>query len=77
MVDFWYFDTGISAQGEELYIYMNSRGELVQSNENLKALLLEKLNEAEKNKWGKKWEDWQDIFWKHKGKNRNADGGSK
>ena len=75
MVDFWYFDTGISAQGEELYIYMNSRGELVQSNENLKALLLEKLNEAEKNKWGKKWEDWQDIFWKHKGKNRNADVG--
>lgn len=75
LVDFWYFDTSISAQGEELYIYMNSRGELVQSNENLKALLLENLNDYEKNEWGRKWEDWQDIFWKHKGKNRNADVG--
>lgn len=36
-VQFWYFDTNISEQGEELYIYMNTRGERMQSNENLKS----------------------------------------
>ena len=63
--EFWYFDTNISAQGENLYIYLNARGEQVQSNENLKAELLSKVGtDSEKNAWGKKWEHWQDIFWK-------------
>jgi hypothetical protein len=39
-VDCWYFDTNISEQGEELYIYMNARGEQIQNNENIKADLL-------------------------------------
>ena len=43
-VEFWYFDTSKSEQGEELYIFMNARGEQVQMNENLKADLLGKLN---------------------------------
>ncbi|SFH38600.1 DUF262 domain-containing protein [Modicisalibacter xianhensis] len=62
---FWYFDTNISAQGENLYIYLNARGEQVQENENLKANLLSHLNsEEEKDLWGKRWEDWQDFFWR-------------
>lgn len=79
--EFWYFDTNISAQGENLYIYLNARGEQVQSNENLKADLLSKLEtDSEKNKWGKKWEHWQDVFWSKRkirpGKpNSNADEG--
>jgi len=79
--EFWYFDTNISAQGENLYIYLNARGEQVQSNENLKAELLSKLEaDSEKNKWGEKWEHWQDVFWRKRKirpgqPNSNADEG--
>jgi hypothetical protein len=44
-VDCWYFDTNMSEQGEELYIYMNARGEQIQNNENIKADLLGALKE--------------------------------
>lgn len=74
LIDFWYFDTNISEQGEELYIFMNARGEQMQGNENIKADLLGKLETTEeKNKYGKLWEEWQDFFWKHRGNNENAD----
>ncbi len=73
-VQFWYFDTNISEQGEELYIYMNARGERMQSNENLKAELLAKINsQDEKDEWGRKWEEWQNDFWLIRGKHENAD----
>ncbi|WP_262152217.1 DUF262 domain-containing protein [Chryseobacterium foetidum] len=73
-VQFWYFDTNISEQGEELYIYMNARGERMQSNENLKAELLAKISYLEKkNEWGSKWEEWQNYFWIIRGKHENAD----
>lgn len=73
-VQFWYFDTNISEQGEELYIYMNARGERMQSNENLKAELLANVtSQKEKNEWGKKWEEWQNDFWLIRGKHENAD----
>lgn len=77
-IEFWYFDTSVSTQGEELYIYMNARGEQTQENENLKADLLEQLPAAEnlyKAEWGKKWEQWQDFFWRRRGANLNADAG--
>lgn len=77
-VEFWYFDTNISEQGEELYIYMNARGEQMQQNENLKAEFLNKLNPEEKNDYGIKWEEWQNFFWKHRNcddPNSNADKG--
>jgi len=76
LVEFWYFDTNVSEQGEELYIYMNARGEQVQSNENIKAEMLGRLaSTAQKNEYGKTWEDWQDFFWIKKGDNPNADAG--
>jgi hypothetical protein len=79
----WYFDTNISAQGENLYIYLNARGEQMQGNENLKADLLSRLDKTgDKNQWGKAWEEWQDYFWRKRGKglpgkrtNDNADPG--
>jgi uncharacterized protein with ParB-like and HNH nuclease domain len=74
-IEFWYFDTDKSSQGEELYIYMNGRGESVSPNENIKASLLKDLSENEKHKWGLKWEEWQNFFWKWRGKNQNADNG--
>lgn len=74
-VEFWYFDTNISEQGEELYIYMNARGEQMQSNENLKADLLGDLRPAEKDECGRLWENWQDLFWLNRADNANADKG--
>ncbi|WP_462265874.1 DUF262 domain-containing protein [Mucilaginibacter sp.] len=74
-VEFWYFDTNISEQGEELYIYMNARGEQMQSNENLKADLLGALPLAQKNESGLLWENWQDLFWRNRRGNENADKG--
>jgi len=72
----WYFDTNISEQGEELYIYMNARGEQTQGNENIKADLLSHLGStAEKNEYGKTWERWQDFFWLKRNGNENADKG--
>lgn len=63
--EFWYFDTNISAQGENLYIYLNARGEQMQGNENLKAELLSRISDASlKNDRGLEWENWQDFFWK-------------
>jgi len=74
-IEFWFFDTNISKQGEELYLSMNSRGEVMQSNENLKALLLKDLGLVSKDTFGKEWEDWQHFFWLNKGENINADKG--
>jgi len=83
-IEFWYFDTNISEQGEELYIYMNARGEQMQENENLKADLLGKLTVPNdslkslselKNDWGKNWEEWQQFFWVNRNGNPNADKG--
>jgi len=75
-IEFWYYDTSKSDQGEELYLYMNSRGETVSSNESIKANLLRKLNtDDEKRGWGLQWEDWQNLFWKHRQGNLNADKG--
>ena len=67
--EFYYFDTNISEQGEDLYIYMNARGEQMQSSENLKADLLSHLaTPLEKDEQGTKWEAWQDFFWQHRGR---------
>jgi len=74
-IELWYFNTTKSEQGEELYIYMNSRGEAVQANENIKAQLLEGLTDAEKHEKGMEWEVWQNFFWQNKDKNENADEG--
>ncbi|KAA6330138.1 hypothetical protein EZS27_021125 [termite gut metagenome] len=71
-VRFWHFKTEATSQGEELYITMNSRGEKLASNEEQKAQILSK---EDLPTWGQKWEEWQDFFWKNRGKNPNADNG--
>jgi hypothetical protein len=72
-VELLYFDTHKTEQGEELYLYMNSRGVSVSNNENIKAQLLENLSAKDKDFWGTQWEHWQSIFWKLRGNNPNAD----
>lgn len=71
-----YFDTHLSEQGEQLYIYMNSRGEQLSHQEIIRAELMQKISDAEeKIQLGKEWEKWQNFFWKYRGGNENADNG--
>lgn len=71
-----YFDIENGRQGEELYIYMNSRGRHLVDNETLKAKFLSTLNQKhDKEIWGKKWEIWQDFFWVNRLNNPDSDYG--
>jgi uncharacterized protein with ParB-like and HNH nuclease domain len=75
-VVFWHFKTEATSQGEELYITMNARGEELADNEVTKAALM--IGGSEIYEWGKKWEDWQQFFWKNRDKadlNPSADKG--
>lgn len=72
-VEFNYFDTNLSEQGERLYLYMNSRGEELSEQENVRAMLIGR--SRDKLEDGKKWEDWQNFFWKNRGDNPNSDKG--
>lgn len=72
-IEFNYFDTNISEQGERLYLYMNSRGEALSVQESLRPILISR--SAHKLKAGEKWEVWQNYFWMKRGENPNADKG--
>ncbi|RZK49269.1 MAG: DUF262 domain-containing protein [Pedobacter sp.] len=75
-IKFYHFKTEATNQGEELYITMNARGEALSKNEeNKAALMFDDVNIFE---YGKKWEEWQDFFWKNRNKsesNSNSDVG--
>lgn len=68
-IKFWHFKTEETSQGEELYITMNSRGQQLADNENIRAKLFES-QEAMENPlyWSEQWEKWQDFFWKKRNK---------
>lgn len=69
-----YFDTNISEQGEQLYLYMNSRGEFLSHQEIVKSEIIKKVQEVDdKKQVGKQWEEWQNYFWVNRGNNENAD----
>ncbi|MGL4985981.1 MAG: DUF262 domain-containing protein, partial [Treponemataceae bacterium] len=71
--EFWNFNIDQAGQGEELYIKMNSRGEQLSANENIRPYLLETVKD--KQKAGKEFDNWQEFFWKYRGSNPNADKG--
>lgn len=77
-IEFNYFDTGRSRQGERLYLYMNSRGEQLSQQEQIRPTIIQRSEQGEKLNVGRAWERWQDFFWKHRDtteKNANADAG--
>ncbi len=77
-VEVWYFDTDLSQQGEELYVYMNSRGEQLSYNENRRAACLALCeNNETKKKYAREWDrTLQNRFWEWRGKgNPSADKG--
>jgi hypothetical protein len=75
-VVFWHFKTEATSQGEELYITMNARGEELADNEITKAALMPEGVQLLES--GKKWEEWQQFFWKNRDKkavHQSADAG--
>ena len=74
-IEFNYFDTKLSDQGESLYLYMNSRGFHLSHQEKLRASLTEKEPKEKKKNAGKLWEDWQDFFFEYRYDHENADKG--
>lgn len=74
-IEFNYFDTGLSQQGERLYLYMNSRGEELSSQEQVRPTLIKRCDAGGKLAAGAQWEKWQNFFWRHRGTNENADDG--
>ncbi len=73
-IEFNYFDTNMSEQGEKLYLYMNSRGESLSAQERIKSVIVGR--SSDKLKAGKTWEDWQNFFWRVKPQyDKNADRG--
>lgn len=73
-VEFNYFDTNMSQQGEKLYLYMNSRSEPLSAQERIKSVIVGR--NKDKLKSGEYWEDWQNFFWRTKSPNdENADRG--
>lgn len=73
-IEFNYFDTGLSRQGERLYLYMNSRGENLSLQEQVRPTIIMR-NVKDKLKAGLEWERWQNFFWKYREKGSNADPG--
>lgn len=68
-IKFWHFKTEETSQGEELYITMNSRGQQLADNENIRAKLFESEEALEDPLyWSEEWEKWQDFFWKKRKK---------
>ena len=76
-VEVWYFDTALSQQGEELYVYMNSRGEQLNYNENRRAACLSLCETSEKrNQLSLDWDNLlQNRYWAQRGDNPSADKG--
>lgn len=66
-VELSFFEIKNGREGEELYIYMNSRGKELEANETVKAEFLSLVPPEQKTQWGKRWEFWQDFFWKNRG----------
>ncbi len=73
-IEFNYFDTGLSRQGERLYLYMNSRGENLSLQEQVRPKIIMR-NVNDKLDAGLEWERWQNFFWNHREKGSNADPG--
>ena len=74
-IEFNYFDTGLSSQGERLYLYMNSRGEGLSLQEDIKPVIISRCKIDEKIEGGRKWEKWQNFFWIHRKESQNSDNG--
>lgn len=70
-VDFKFFDVPISEQGEQLYLFMNSRGVKLNFQEKIRAEIISKHGLE----CGIFWENAQQYFWKKRNLNKDAEFG--
>ena len=74
-LSFLYYDMGNRTKGEETFVVINTTGEPLSPTENLKPLLISKQPKEKQDECAKKWETWEQFFWKNRGKNDTADNG--
>mgnify|MGYP003445894305 CR=1 FL=1 len=75
---FLYYDMGSRIKGEETFVIINTTGEPLTATENLKPILLSKIESEEERKKGSDiWEKWENFFWNNRLKNDTADNGLK
>jgi hypothetical protein len=68
-IDFKFFDIKVSEQGEQLYLFMNSRGIRLTFQEKIRAEIIAKHGLD----FGNLWEDAQQYFWKSKLQNKDSE----
>lgn len=76
-LNFLYYNMGNRSKGEETFVVINTTGEPLSSTENLKPLLISKQPIERQKECAQKWEQWEQFFWKNRGKNDTADNGLK
>ncbi len=76
-LSFLYYDMENRTKGEETFVVINTTGEPLSATENLKPLLINKQSKNEQDQCAKNWEEWEQFFWKNRGKNDTADNGLK
>lgn len=68
-IDFKFFDVAVSEQGEQLYLFMNSRGVKLTFQEKIRAEIISHHGLD----FGVFWEDAQQYFWENKLDNKDAE----
>ena len=75
-LSFLYYDMENRTKGEETFVVINTTGEPLSATQNLKPLLIGRQKERQ-DECAQKWEQWEQFFWKNRGKNDTADNGLK
>ena len=76
-LSFLYYDMENRTKGEETFVVINTTGEPLSATQNLKPLLIGRQAKEKQVECAQKWEQWEQFFWKNRGKNDTADNGLK
>lgn len=72
-IRFLYYDMGSRGKGEETYVVINTTGEPLSANENLKPILLGNLSKADAKRYSAEWETREQWFWENRGSHKTTD----
>ncbi|MBQ8571069.1 MAG: DUF262 domain-containing protein [Kiritimatiellae bacterium] len=73
-LQFLYYDMGTRSRGEETYVVINTTGEPLSPAENIKPIVIGRINDVEdKKKCSDEWEEREDWFWKNRGDHKTSD----
>jgi|GEM_PF-1033372 len=73
-LQFLYYDMGTRSRGEETYIVINTTGEPLSPAENIKPIVIGRIDDArDKKKCSGEWEEREDWFWKNRGNHKTSD----